>query len=263
MSDDAVLVTTDGPVAWVRLNRPERMNTLSPDVTAGLDAAITRLEGDETVRAVVLMGEGRAFSVGGDLKGFKARVEVKANDAFVASLRQSMRIFRRIETSRLPYIAAVNGFAVAGGLELLLCCDIVLAADSAQIGDGHLKYGVVPGAGSSVRLPRKVPENVARMLLLTGKLFPAARFRDWGLVDEVYADGDLLPAAEKLARHLAALSPLGIKSVKKLVLEGLEKKLETALTDEIDAMGEYILSVDFLEGLTAFAEKRKPRFTGR
>ncbi len=263
MSGESVLVTTDGPVAWIRLNRPEQMNALSSDMTVGLDAAIMRLEGDETVRAVILTGVGRAFSTGGDLKGFKARAEAKANDAFVASLRQSMRMFRRIETSRLPYIAAVNGFAVAGGLELLLCCDIVLAANSAQIGDGHLKYGVVPGAGSSVRLPRKVPENVARMLLLTGKLFPAVRFRDWGLVDEVYAEADLLPAAEKLAQHLAALSPLGIKSVKKLVLEGLEKKVETALADEIATMGQYILSADFLEGLTAFAEKREPRFTGR
>jgi enoyl-CoA hydratase/carnithine racemase len=263
MSGEAVVTTIDGPVGWIRLNRPEAMNAMSPDMKSGIDSAITRLEADANVRVAIITGEGRAFSAGGDLKGFKSMVVAKANEAFLANLRESMRVFRRIETSRLPFIAAVNGFAVAGGLELILCCDIVLAAESAQIGDGHLKFGVVPGAGSSVRLPRKIPENVARMLLLTGKLFPASRWREWGLVDEVHADAALLPEAEKLARHIGALSPLGLASVKKLVLEGLEKPVEKALADEIDAMGDYIKSADFLEGLTAFAEKRKPAFTGR
>ena len=263
MTGEHVVTTTDGPVGWIRLNRPEAMNAMSPDMKSGIDAAITKLEADENVRVAVVTGQGRAFSAGGDLKGFKSMVVAGANDAFLEGLRESMRVFRRIETSRLPFIAAVNGFAVAGGLELILCCDIVLAAESAQIGDGHLKFGVVPGAGSSVRLPRKVPENVARMLLLTGKLYPAARWREWGLVDETYADAELLPEAEKLAHHIGALSPLGLASVKKLVLEGLEKPVEIALADEIDAMGDYIKSADFLEGLTAFAEKRKPAFTGR
>lgn len=263
MGDAAVLVEVRGPVAWIRLNRPEQMNALSPDVKAGLDAAITAAESDPAVRVAILTGEGRAFSAGGDLKGFKTMVEAGAHAEFLAGLHDSMRVFRRIETSRLPFIAAVNGYAVAGGLELLLCCDVVLAAESAQIGDGHLKYGVVPGAGSSVRLPRKVPENVARMLLLTGKLFPAARWRDWGLATEVHPDADLLAQAEKLALHMAALSPLGLASVKKLVLEGLEKPAEQALADEIAAMGDYIGSADFHEGLTAFAEKRKPRFAGK
>lgn len=263
MNSEAVLVSADGPVGWIRLNRPEQMNALSPEMTAGLDAAITQLEADDNVRAVVITGEGKAFSAGGDLKGFKAMVEAKADEAFVAGLRETMRVFRRIETSRLPFIAAVNGFAVAGGLELLLCCDVALAAESAQIGDGHLKYGVVPGAGSSVRLPRKIPENIARMLLLTGKLFRAEHWRDWGLVQEIHSGAALLPSAEELARHMAQLSPLGIASVKRLVLDGLEKPLETALEDEISAMGVYIKSADFLEGLTAFAEKRKPQFVGK
>ena len=260
---EAVRIAVDGPIGWIRLNRPEAMNAMSPDMKSGIDAAITQLENSRDVRVAVITGEGRAFSAGGDLKGFRTMVEARAHDAFLANLRESMRVFRRIETSRLPFIAAVNGFAVAGGLELILCCDIVLAAESAQIGDGHLKYGVVPGAGSSVRLPRKVPENVARMLLLTGKLYPASRWRDWGLVDEIHPDADLLAEAGKLARHIGSLSPLGLASVKKLVLEGLEKPAERALEDEISAMGDYIGSADFLEGLTAFAEKRKPVFGGK
>lgn len=263
MERAAVVTSIEGPVAWIRLNRPDAMNALSPDVTAGLEQAIGKVERDAAVRCVIITGEGRAFSAGGDLKGFRASVESKAHEAFVANLHHFRGVFRSIEQSRLPFIAAVNGFAVAGGLELLLCCDIVLAAESAQIGDGHLKFGVVPGGGSSARLPRKVPENVARMLLLTGKLYPAARWRDWGLIDEVHADGELLAAADKLARHIAALSPLGVATVKKVLLDNLDKPLDDALVAEIDAMAGYIESADFLEGLTAFAEKRKPNFTGR
>ena len=263
MSSPAVVTTIEDSVAWIRLNRPDAMNALSPGVTAGIEGAIDRVEANPDVRCAIITGEGRAFSAGGDLKGFRATVEAKAYDAFVANLHHFMGVFRRIEKSRLPFIAAVNGFAVAGGLELLLCCDIVLAAESAQIGDGHLKFGVVPGGGSSARLPRKVPENVARMLLLTGKLYPAVRWREWGLVDEVYPDQQLHGEAEKLARHIAALSPLGVATVKKVLLENIDRPLDDALVAEIDAMGDYIGSHDFLEGLTAFAEKRKPRFTGK
>lgn len=263
METSAVVTSVEGPVAWIRLNRPDAMNALSPEVTAGLEKAIGQVERDETVRCAVITGEGRAFSAGGDLKGFRASVEAKAHNSFVANLHHFRGVFRSIEQSRLPFIAAVNGFAVAGGLELLLCCDIVLAAESAQIGDGHLKFGVVPGGGSSARLPRKVPENVARMLLLTGKLYPASRWREWGLVDEVYPDTQLHGEAEKLARHIATLSPLGVATIKKVLLDNLDRPLDDALVGEIEAMAGYIESADFLEGLTAFAEKRKPRFTGR
>jgi enoyl-CoA hydratase len=260
---DSILVEILGATAWITLNRPDQLNAMSPQVSDGLAAAFADVEARADVRAVIITGSGRAFSAGGDLKSFKTRILSGQHNEFIASLRAMMRAFRDIERSRLPVIAAVNGFAVAGGLELLLCCDFVIASETAQIGDGHLKFGVIPGAGSSVRLPRKVPENVARMLLLTGELFPAARFKEWGLVHEVVPADQLRQAAAALADRLCRLSPLGIARVKQLITEGLEHSLEDALMHEINVFESYMTSADFLEGLVAFEEKREPRFTGR
>jgi enoyl-CoA hydratase len=259
----SVLVDVADQIAWITLNRADQLNAMSPELSEGLAAAFARVEADPAVRVAVITGNGRAFSAGGDLKSFKTRILSGQQREFIASLRDMMRAFRSIERSRLPVIAAVNGFAVAGGLELLLCCDFVIASETAQIGDGHLKFGVIPGAGSSVRLPRKVPENVARMLLMTGELFPAARFKQWGLVHEVVPADQLRDAAAALASRLCRLSPLGLARVKRLVSDGLERSLEGALAHEIDVFEGYMSSADFLEGLTAFEEKREPRFAGR
>jgi enoyl-CoA hydratase/carnithine racemase len=263
MANDSVLIEIPGATAWITLNRPEQLNAMSPELSGGLAAAFAGVEARADVRAVVITGSGRAFSAGGDLKSFKTRVLSGQHNEFIASLREMMRAFRSIERSRLPVIAAVNGFAVAGGLELLLCCDFVIASETAQIGDGHLKFGVIPGAGSSVRLPRKVPENVARMLLMTGELFPAIRFKEWGLVHEVVPAEQLRHAAAALAERLCKLSPLGLARVKPLITEGLEHSLDDALMHEIDVFEDYMTSADFLEGLMAFEEKREPRFIGR
>ena len=174
-----------------------------------------------------------------------------------------MRIARRIESLPMPVIAAVNGLALAGGLELVLCCDLVLAAESARLGDAHANYGLLPGAGSSVRLPRKIGPTRAKHLLFTGELLPASALVEAGLVNRVVPDGELDAAAQKLGEALAEKSPLTLRAMKRLVDDGLEQPSQTALRLEQLALAAHLSSRDVREGLRAFREKRKPRFEGR
>jgi enoyl-CoA hydratase/carnithine racemase len=259
----AVLYAVEDAIAWITLNRPEAMNAMSPALTDGLVAAIDAVERDDAVRAVVITGAGRAFSAGGDLKSFREAVSTGAFEGFIERLHASQAMFRRVEQLARPVIAAVNGYAVAGGLELILCCDLVIAAESAMIGDGHAKYGIIPGGGSTARLPRKVPVNVAKLLLLTGELWPARALLAAGLVNQVVADGELRSTVAALAAKIARNSPLGLKHIKRLVNDGLDQPVELAARAELGAFESYVRSDDFREGLAAFAEKRHPRFSGR
>jgi len=263
LSAPAVLYALEDAVAWITLNRPEAMNAMSPALTAGLVEAVDAVERDDSVRAVVITGAGRAFSAGGDLKSFREAVSAAQFESFVERLRQSQAMFRRIEQLARPVIAAVNGYAVAGGLELILCCDLVIAAESAMIGDGHAKYGIIPGGGSTARLPRKVPVNVAKMLLLSGELWPARDLLAAGLVNQVVPDGELRTVVAALAAKIARNSPLGLKLIKRLVNDGRDQPVELAARAELGAFESYVRSDDFREGLSAFAEKRVPRFSGR
>lgn len=262
MSDEFVLLDYQGTTAWVRLNRPEQMNAMSDGLIAGLETALDRIDADDRARVVVITGSGRAFSAGGDLKGFREKITAGEQRAFALSLHRSRTIFKRLEETSRPVMAAVNGVAVAGGLELILCCDIVIAAESAKIGDGHLKFGVIPGSGSSVRLPRKLPLNIANRLLLTGELVPAAQMAAWGLVNEVVPDDKLVETVSALAERIGKLSPLGLAWIKQLIATGLSQPLDQALKSEIAGFEAYSHSADFLEGLTAFSEKREPNFKG-
>jgi enoyl-CoA hydratase/carnithine racemase len=250
-------------VAWIRLNRPDHMNAMSADLVDALDSTLDEIDREGLARVLVITGNGPAFSAGGDLKAFLAQISAGEQHGLASGLRGMKRVLLRIEASSRPVIAAVNGVAIAGGLELILCCDIVLAAESAKLGDGHLRFGVVPGGGSSVRLPRKLPRNVANRLLLTGELVTAKQMAEWGLVNEVVPDDELERAASDLANRIASLSPAGLQSIKKSIANGADLPLERALEDEIEAFEAYSYSADFREGLAAFSEKRKPRFLGR
>lgn len=263
MSEDAVLTALEGATAWITLNRPQALNAMSPALTDGLMTALDTVERAGGVRVVVITGAGRAFSAGGDLKSFRETIGAGGYELFVERLRRSQAVFRRVEQLACPVIAAVNGYAVAGGLELLLCCDLVIAAESARIGDGHAKYGVIPGGGSTARLPLKLPVTIAKRLLLSGELWPARDFLAWGLVNEVVPDAELRPRVAALAELLARNSPLGLTWIKRLVNDGIDQPVETAARAELAAFESYARSADFREGLDAFEEKRPPRFTGR
>ncbi|RKP51899.1 enoyl-CoA hydratase/isomerase family protein [Pararobbsia silviterrae] len=250
-------------VAWVTLNNPASMNALSGPMLEELDRVVDGLHGDADVRCVVITGAGRAFCAGGDLLGFKDDLAQPTTERFLAKLKFAQDVFDKIEALPMPVIAAVNGYAVAGGLELILCCDMILAAESARIGDGHARYGIIPGGGSSARLPRKIAANRANYMLLSAELVPATTLEQWGLVNRVTPDGELLEAAAKLSASIARHSPLGMRVIKDLLRTSMASTSAQAANAEIEAFKTYARSDDIAEGLSAFAEKRKPVFTGK
>lgn len=256
MSEVVVLEIASG-VACIRLNRPEALNALSQEMFAALEQAVLRIEADETVRAVVLCGEGRAFCAGGDLKSFRRMVEAGGNSEFVAFQRYSQAVLSSLERLPVPVIAAVNGDAVAGGLELLLCCDVVIAGQSARIGDGHVNFGVIPGGGSTARLERKMPSSHARYLLFSGALVPAPELLAMGLVSKVVPDDRLRSEALAMAAQVARHSRRGLTAIKSLLMKNNAEADAASLAREALAFLEYTATPDFREGLKAFANRKK------
>lgn len=260
---DVQTVVRDGAL-WITLNRPDAMNALTPDVLAALDTALDAAEADDAIRAVVLTGSGRAFCAGADLKYVRAQLGAGAGaDATDRFLRKVLDTMNRLEQFPMPVIAAVNGLALAGGLELVLCCDLVVAARSAKLGDAHANYGLLPGGGGSARLPRKIGPTRAKYLLFTGEFVAAEDLVTAGLVNLVVDDADLVSATESLAAKIVSKSPAGLRRMKQLVHDGLEQPIETALRLELLACEAHAQSEDMKEGLAAFEAKRKPVFRGR
>jgi enoyl-CoA hydratase/carnithine racemase len=263
VTNTTVLVEVADNIGWLRLNRPDKLNAFSRQLINDLNSALDHLESDPHCRVIVITGMGTAFSAGGDLAEFKRHIDDDDHDGLVALIDYTATSLTRLEDSSKPVIAAVNGVAVAGGMEMLLCCDIVLAADSAMIGDGHAKYGVLPGAGGATRLVSKVAPNVAARLLLTGELFPAGHHVFAGLIDEVLPKDELLSRAENLAAHMARLSPLALANIKRVSHEAKDQPVAVGLKLELAALEGYIGCADFGEGMAAFSERRRPEFTGK
>ncbi|QUN32767.1 enoyl-CoA hydratase/isomerase family protein (plasmid) [Cupriavidus sp. KK10] len=247
-----------GTVGWLTLDRPAAMNSLSCELMRGLDAQLRQWRDDPAVRVVVLTGSGRAFCAGADLKEVSAPAAAGEADF----IDVATGFFATLRAFPKPVIAAVNGLAVAGGLELVLACDLVVAAESARLGDAHANFGVFPGAGGAAVLPRKLPVNVARFLLFTGRTFTAAQMERHGLVNEVVPDSELAAHAQALAEELATRSPLVLARMKQVAAEAADKPVADALRHELLAFRTHQRSYDMQEGLRAFAEKRAPGFKG-
>jgi enoyl-CoA hydratase len=260
--DRTVLSDVAGGVATIVLNRPEQRNPLDWTTVKQLLERVRAFERDATIRTVVIRGAGRHFSAGGDLKRY---LELYRD---TAALRQFLVDFHAmldsIEASTKIYVAVVEGYCVAGGLELLLACDVVLAAQSAKIGDAHVGFGQLPGAGGSQRLPRAVGPLRARYLMLTGEILAATEAERIGLVSKVAADAELEATLADLLAGFARTSPLGRQGMKHLARLAATTELAEGLRAEIDYVLHYATtSSDALEGLNAFSEKREPRFTGK
>lgn len=254
----------DTEFALITLNRPEAMNPLDHDTIKALRAEFARLNLDDRARVVGITGAGKAFSAGGDMKKY---VELQRDPVgFPAFLADLHALLAEMGAARTPVLGLINGVAVAGGLEILLGCDFAIAAESALIGDAHLPYGQMGGGGALTLLPRVVGPTRARELVFSGRLLPAHEAREWGLVSQVVPDATLIDAGVRVATRLAGFSPLAVGHAKQTLNAQLWEG-NTALAGlrlERDVASRYCLtSDDSQEGLDAFANKRRPTFTGR
>lgn len=255
-----ILEKADG-VARIVLNRPDVLNSLDLESLKEIDAALTEIEADNSLRAIIITGKGKAFCAGADLK--QIGDSTKSPQKMLAFLRIIHGVFNRIESSPKPVIAAINGMALAGGLELTLACDLAIASTDARIGDQHANFGLVAGAGGSQRLPRVIGPRRAKELLFTGDWITATEAERIGLVNKVVPADKLEAEAMALAKKIAGHSPMAAKTVKALVNRGLQMELPDALELEVNMGVLHTTSEDMAEGLKAFEEKRKPNFPGR
>lgn len=257
---EQVLYERRAGAAWIVLNRPAVLNSLTPQLVAGVRAGLRRAEADPEMRCVVITGAGRGFCVGTDLAAVRGDHGPFDLRTFLESMRDGLL---EIEASPLPVLAAVNGVACAGGMELILACDLVVAAEEARIGDAHANYGLIPGGGASVRLVERVGPVRAKQLLFSGDLLPAATLCEWGVVSEIVPAAQLAARVDEIAAMFASRSPLSVARMKQLARQALELPRRDALDREIALAVEHQGSADVAEGLAAFVEKRAPRFTGR
>lgn len=264
VSVDRVELKLDGVAAIVTLNRPQQLNPIDWEMVGRLEAVLQELDGDDAVRTVLITGRGRAFSAGGDLKSYVSLQSDPVN--FPAFLDDLHRTFRFVGRMRKPVVALVNGVTAAGGLELVLSCDLAYAAESARIGDGHLTYGQMGGGGVLTLLPRAVGPGRARELIFSGRWLSAEEAREWGIVNRVVPDGELLAAGLEFATAAAERSALALANAKFVLNSGWADGtgVDAGLRLERERNAYYCLtSQDAREGLRAFEEKRRPRFRGR
>jgi enoyl-CoA hydratase len=256
----AVSVERTGAIATVTLRRPRQLNSLNAETAAALNAAAAELAEDDEVGGVVVTGEGKAFSAGADIKEFN---QLGSADEFRVFLRDLEAACRAWELLPKVTVAAVNGTALGGGLELALGCDLRIADPRARLGLPEIRLGILPGAGGTQRLPRVVPPAVATQMILTGEPVTAEEALRIGLVNEIAPEGGAVDRAVEVASAIAAQAPLSVATAKRLLDRGPTLPLETALELERDAVSMLFTTADRVEGVAAFTEKRPPRFTGR
>ena len=254
------VVVTERPaegVGLIRINRPEARNALNLEVRQLIAQHLTAMTDDDTVRCIVLTGNDKSFAAGADIK------EMANAGTIDMLLRGTQKLWRTIYGCTKPVIAAVNGFALGGGCELAMTCDIIIDGESAKFGQPEVKIGIIPGGGGTQRLPRTVGKYKAMRYVLTGDLFGAQEAFDMGLVSEVVPDAEVEKRAVAMAAQIAELAPLAVQQAKEAVLRGMDASLETGLTLETRTLQMLFASKDQKEGMAAFIEKRKPKFEGR
>jgi len=259
--DESILVARDGAVATLTLNRPAVLNALNAELLDRLAAALDAIDADPGVRAVVLTGAGeRAFAAGADIAELAT---IAGSIDGVALARRGQRVTQRIESLRVPVIAAVNGFALGGGCELAMACDIRIASENASFGQPEVNLGLLPGYGGTQRAARLIGPGAAMLLCTSGARVDAAEALRIGLVQRIVPLADLLAEARALAGTIASKAPLAVAATKRAILDGAALALGDALALEALHFGTLVTTSDFREGTRAFLDKRAPAFEGR
>ena len=249
-----ILLEKKGLYAVATINRPKALNALNSEVLSDLDELVRTVSADADIRALVITGSGeKAFVAGADI-GEMSTLTPAEGEAFG---KHGNDVFRKLEPLHIPTIAAVNGFALGGGCELSMSCDIRLCADTAVFGQPEAGLGITPGFGGTQRLARLVSPGMAKQLIYTAKNIKADEAYRIGLVNAVYPLDELLPAAEKMAETIAKNAPIAVRACKKAINEGLEAKMDDAVVIEEKLFGSCFQTADQIEGMSAFLEKRK------
>jgi len=261
MSNGHILFEVDKhSIALITVNRPDKLNALSGAVVMELRDAFERVAGDRAIRAAILTGAGeKAFVAGADVNELAVLSPIEA----LEYARQGQRAFRRLETMGKPSVAAVNGFALGGGLELAMACTVRFASENARLGQPEVKLGIIPGYGGTQRLPRLVGRGRALEMLLSGEPVTAAEAHRMGLVNAVVPQNELLDYSRAWLQKVMANAPLALSLVLEAVDLGLDSGLETGLRFEASAFAAGAATEDSREGTRAFLEKRKPVFAGK
>lgn len=259
----AIIFTVDGPIATIRLNRPDKLNAFGGPMRDEILDALDKVATDDSIRVVIVTGEGRGFSAGGDIPHLKQLRENRDEAGFREILVKGQMITRRMRALPKPVIAAVNGPCAGAGFSFALACDIRVASDAATFGPSFALIGLHPDWGGSWLIPRLVGSAKACELIFTGSMISAEEAVSAGLVNRVVAPDRLMPTVLELAGKIAKNPPGVLRLAKESIYRSLNSDLETAFTRENEVQGECFYSEDFLEGLTAFVEKRKPQFRGR
>lgn len=250
----------NGKIQIITISRPEALNALNSEVLRDLDAAITAVENDADTDVVILTGDGRSFVAGadiGEMKDFTA-IEGKAFGDY------GNTVFSKLENMTKPVIAAVNGFALGGGCELCMACDIRIAGENAKFGQPEVGLGITPGFGGTQRLPRIVGVSKAMELILTAKTIGAAEAKEIGLVSAVYPQEELMDKALEMANMIAANAQIAVRQSKRAIRRGMQTDIATGVAYEAEAFGICFSTADQTEGMTAFLEKRAEKnFQGK
>lgn len=254
---DILLEPIEAGVVRLTINRPKVLNALNRATLEEIDQALDLLEADKNTRLLLITGAGdKAFVAGADIEEMRqfSALEAKAFSAF------GLGVLRRLENAPFPVIALVNGFALGGGCELAMSCDLILASDNAKFGQPEINLGVTPGFGGSQRLSRLIGKPMALELLYTGRLIGAEEAKKLGLINHIYSQDELMNQGLLLAKQISSKSRIGLKLIKQLVQRGQDLPLDNACIMESDQFGLSFSSPDQTEGMAAFLEKRAPNF---
>ena len=259
MSAEDLIFKKEGAIAWITINREKALNALNNGIMMRLDQIFSSLEQEHEVVVVVITGAGqKAFVAGADINEIK-----EAGDKRTELIKQGQEIFFKIRNSSKMVIAAVNGFALGGGCELALACDIRIASENARFGFPEAKLGLMAGYGGTQLLSRLIGTGRAKYLMFTGEMLTAAEAYEFGLVEKVCSPESLMDEVEKVAKKIAANGPFALKAYKRAINSGTELPLNHALKCELDEYDKVAHSIDAEEGITAFLEKRTPTFKGK